>query len=148
MKSLYVASHYIFRWLVGSEASPILSFARAAVLGYSSNGNPAMCYRAFPRCPRNPDKLVHYLNNHNGGFFRFFSRSEYGSLPQSSYVSRGKDSTMDLSRTTFKFKVLYALNSLFFSTTKVSWTSLVKKDKKACPRGSPERRPIAPEQAN
>ncbi|XP_029662261.1 uncharacterized protein LOC115234961 [Formica exsecta] len=77
-------------WLVGTEASPILSFARAAVLGYSSNGNPAMCYRAFPRCPRNPDKLVHYLNNHNGGFFRFFSRSEYGSLPQSSYVSRGK----------------------------------------------------------
>ncbi|XP_072755836.1 uncharacterized protein [Anoplolepis gracilipes] len=66
------------QWLVGSaEASPILSFARAAVLGYSSNGNPAMCFRAFPRCPRNPDKLVHYLNNHNGGFFRFF-RKGYG----------------------------------------------------------------------
>ncbi|KAL6444537.1 hypothetical protein ACFW04_001986 [Cataglyphis niger] len=86
------------QWLVGSEASPILSFARAAVLGYSSNGNPAMCYRAFPRCPRNPDKLVHYLNNHNGGFFRFFSRSEYGSLSQSSYVSRGKLDFLDEKR--------------------------------------------------
>ncbi|XP_025270620.1 uncharacterized protein LOC112639777 [Camponotus floridanus] len=78
------------QWLAGSaEASPMLNFARAVVLGYSSNGNPAMCYRAFPRCPRNPDKLVHYLNNHNGGFFRFFSRGEH-SLPQSSYVSRGR----------------------------------------------------------
>ncbi|CAL1674910.1 unnamed protein product [Lasius platythorax] len=79
------------QWLAGSaEASPILSFARAAVLGYSSNGNSATCYRAFPRCPRNPDKLVYYLNNHNGGFFRFFSRGEHGNLPQSSYGLRGK----------------------------------------------------------
>lgn len=98
VKSLYLVSHYIFRLLAGSaEASPMLNFARAVVLGYSSNGNPAMCYRAFPRCPRNPDKLVHYLNNHNGGFFRFFSRGEH-SLPQSSYVSRGRDCPVNLSR--------------------------------------------------
>ncbi|XP_071643215.1 uncharacterized protein [Temnothorax longispinosus] len=75
--------------LVGlAETSPILSFARAAVLGYSSNGNPTMCYRAFPKCPRNPDKLVHYLNNYNGGFFRFFNKAGHGSYPQSSYASR------------------------------------------------------------
>ncbi|XP_025075587.1 uncharacterized protein LOC105432973 isoform X2 [Pogonomyrmex barbatus] len=71
-----------------TETSPILNFARAAVLGYSSNGNPTMCYRAFPRCPRNPDKLIHYLNNHNGGFFRFFSKRDRKSHLQSSYVSR------------------------------------------------------------
>ncbi|EZA51757.1 hypothetical protein X777_09514 [Ooceraea biroi] len=65
-----------------AETSPLLSFARAATLGYSSRGNPAMCYRSFPRCPRNPDKLVHYLNNHNGGFFRFFNRNGHGSYPQ------------------------------------------------------------------
>ncbi|XP_011690428.1 PREDICTED: uncharacterized protein LOC105451579 [Wasmannia auropunctata] len=79
------------QWLAGlAEASPMLSFARAAVLGYSSNGNPAMCYRAFPRCPRNPDKLVHYLNNHNGGFFRLFSGGGRESYPQSSYALRGR----------------------------------------------------------
>ncbi|XP_028049429.2 uncharacterized protein LOC105830232 isoform X2 [Monomorium pharaonis] len=75
------------QWLAGlAETSPILNFARAAVLGYGSNGNSAMCYRAFPRCPRNPDKLVHYLNNYNGGFFRFFRG--HGSYSQSSYALR------------------------------------------------------------
>ncbi|XP_011876301.1 PREDICTED: uncharacterized protein LOC105566703 [Vollenhovia emeryi] len=77
------------QWLAElAVTSPVLSFARAAVLGYSSNGNPATCYRAFPRCPRNPDKVVHYLNNHNGGFFRFFNGVGQGSYPQSSYVSQ------------------------------------------------------------
>ncbi|XP_039302420.1 uncharacterized protein LOC105193168 [Solenopsis invicta] len=74
------------QWLAGlTETSPIFNFARAAVLGYSSNGNSAMCFRAFPRCPRNPDKLVHYLNNYNGGFFRFFRG--HGSYSQTPYVS-------------------------------------------------------------
>ncbi|KYM96427.1 hypothetical protein ALC62_12933 [Cyphomyrmex costatus] len=74
------------QWFAGlTQASPILNFARATVLGYNSNGNPAMCYRAYPRCPRNPDKLLHYLNNHNGGFFQFFNR--YGREGyQSSYA--------------------------------------------------------------
>lgn len=80
---------YTARWLAGlTETSPIFNFARAAVLGYSSNGNSAMCFRAFPRCPRNPDKLVHYLNNYNGGFFRFFRG--HGSYSQTPYVSSGK----------------------------------------------------------
>ncbi|KYQ46485.1 hypothetical protein ALC60_14582 [Trachymyrmex zeteki] len=75
------------QWLTGlAQASPILSFARATVLGYSSNGNPAMCYRAFPRCPRNPAKLLHYLNNHNGGFFQFFNRGGREKYSQSSYA--------------------------------------------------------------
>ncbi|EGI57280.1 hypothetical protein G5I_14750 [Acromyrmex echinatior] len=75
------------QWLTGlAQASPILSFARATVLGYSSNGNPAMCYRAFPRCPRNPDKLLHYLNNHNGGFFQFFNKGGRKRYSQSSYA--------------------------------------------------------------
>ncbi|XP_018050349.1 PREDICTED: uncharacterized protein LOC108688559 [Atta colombica] len=75
------------QWLTGlAQASPILSFARATVLGYSSNGNPATCYRAFPRCPRNPDKLLHYLNNHNGGFFQFFNRNGRKRYSQSSYA--------------------------------------------------------------
>jgi len=80
------------RWLAGFDVtgtSPVLSFARATALGYGSRGDPATCYRAFPRCPRNPDKLVHYLNNHNGGFFRFFSRSGHGSYAEPPDVSRG-----------------------------------------------------------
>ncbi|XP_012222290.1 uncharacterized protein [Linepithema humile] len=68
--------------------TPIVTFIRAALMGYN-NGNPSTCYREFPRCPRNPDKLVHYLNNHNGGFFRFFSQGAHGSYPQLSYASRG-----------------------------------------------------------
>ncbi|EFN84548.1 hypothetical protein EAI_07373 [Harpegnathos saltator] len=74
--------------LVGFDeagTSPVLNFARAAALGYSSRGDPAACYRVFPRCPRNPDKLVHYLNNHNGGFFRFFA----GYHQQQPHASQG-----------------------------------------------------------
>ncbi|XP_014474526.1 PREDICTED: uncharacterized protein LOC106744356 [Dinoponera quadriceps] len=80
------------QWLVGLDVagtSPMLNFARAAALGYSSWGDPAACYRAFPRCPRNPDKLLHYLNNHNGGFFRFFGGYGRGGNPQQSYASQG-----------------------------------------------------------
>ncbi|KYN15368.1 PREDICTED: uncharacterized protein LOC108764979 [Trachymyrmex cornetzi] len=82
------------QWLTGlAQASPILSFARATVLGYNSNGNPAMCYRAFPRCPRNPDKLLHYLNNHNGGFFQFFNRGGHERYSQSSYALQDTDNS-------------------------------------------------------
>lgn len=31
------------------------------------------CHTAYPRCPRTEDELLHYLNNHRGGFFRFFN---------------------------------------------------------------------------
>ncbi|KAK2582327.1 hypothetical protein KPH14_004664 [Odynerus spinipes] len=56
------------------ETSPLLSFGKAALLGYTSRGSPRNCYQEYPKCPRNPDQLIYYLNNHNGGFFRFFNK--------------------------------------------------------------------------
>lgn len=56
------------------DDSPILLFLRAAFLGYSSKGDPKVCLNGYPLCPKDPDQLVNYLNNHNGGFFRFFNR--------------------------------------------------------------------------
>ncbi|XP_022189932.2 uncharacterized protein LOC111048365 [Nilaparvata lugens] len=61
------------------DDSPLLVFGRAAVLGYTARGDPRACLVAYPTCPRDPDKLVDYLNNHNGGFFRFFSNQQ---IPQ------------------------------------------------------------------
>ncbi|KAG7206939.1 hypothetical protein KM043_000831 [Ampulex compressa] len=61
-------------WIDLAETSPILNFARAIILGYSNRGDSYQCYRAFPRCPRDPYRLVNYLNNHNGGFFQFFNK--------------------------------------------------------------------------
>uniref|UniRef100_A0A0A9XVU0 Attachment protein G3P n=2 Tax=Lygus hesperus TaxID=30085 RepID=A0A0A9XVU0_LYGHE len=55
------------------DDSPLLIFGRAALIGYTARGNPRACVTAYPTCPRDPDALVDYLNNHNGGFFRFFS---------------------------------------------------------------------------
>lgn len=59
------------------DDSPVLSFARAALLGYSSRGDIRACLTAYPTCPRDPEELIHYLNNHNGGFFRFFNQQLY-----------------------------------------------------------------------
>ncbi|XP_048513875.1 uncharacterized protein LOC125501644 isoform X2 [Athalia rosae] len=53
-------------------ASPVLGFGKAALLGYTNRGDPSICYNEYVRCPNDPRDLVHYLNNHNGGFFRFF----------------------------------------------------------------------------
>lgn len=53
-------------------------FGRAALLGYNARGDPRSCTTAYPTCPRDPDQLINYLNNHNGGFFRFFNQQ----LPQ------------------------------------------------------------------
>ncbi|XP_022915406.2 uncharacterized protein [Onthophagus taurus] len=53
--------------------SPIILFGRAALLGYNSKGDSYSCAQAYPKCPRDPDLLLNYLNNHNGGFFRFFN---------------------------------------------------------------------------
>ncbi|KAI4478056.1 hypothetical protein M0804_012247 [Polistes exclamans] len=61
-----------------AESSPILSFGKAALLGYTSKSNPNNCYQEYPKCPRNPDQLIHYLNNHNGGFFRYFNKFNHG----------------------------------------------------------------------
>ncbi|BES93832.1 Hypothetical protein NTJ_06641 [Nesidiocoris tenuis] len=75
------------------DESPLLVFGRAALIGYTARGNPHACVTAYPTCPRDPDALVDYLNNHNGGFFRFFSgppqqgyQPEY---PQPAYPSQG-----------------------------------------------------------
>lgn len=57
----------------GDQISPFFNFGRAALLGISSQGRPSSCRYAYPECPRDPDELVDYLNNHNGGFFRFFN---------------------------------------------------------------------------
>ncbi|CAH0596533.1 unnamed protein product [Chrysodeixis includens] len=60
----------------GVSSSPLIVFGRAAVLGVTSKNNPAACSRAYPQCPNDPEKLIYYLNNHNGGFFRFFGQPE------------------------------------------------------------------------
>nr|XP_023021536.1 uncharacterized protein LOC111509912 [Leptinotarsa decemlineata] len=59
--------------LNGVQGSPLLYFGKAALLGYTSKNNPRACDHAYPDCPRDPNKLVQYLNNHNGGFFRYFN---------------------------------------------------------------------------
>lgn len=43
----------------------------------TSKNNPGTCRYAYAQCPNDPEELVHYLNNHNGGFFRFFSAPQY-----------------------------------------------------------------------
>ncbi|XP_059610040.1 uncharacterized protein LOC132257222 [Phlebotomus argentipes] len=53
------------------STSPALIFGRAALLGFS--GGESRCDSAYPRCPRNEDEVLNYLNNHRGGFFRFFN---------------------------------------------------------------------------
>ncbi|XP_076262430.1 uncharacterized protein LOC143197687 [Rhynchophorus ferrugineus] len=55
-----------------ANMSPVVHFGKAAFLGFASRGNTRQCEYAYPKCPVNPDKLIQYLNNHNGGFFRFF----------------------------------------------------------------------------
>lgn len=59
------------------DDSPILLFARAAFLGLSSKGDTKVCLNSYPLCPKDPDQLVNYLNNHNGGFFRFFNHQPH-----------------------------------------------------------------------
>nr|XP_018918276.1 PREDICTED: uncharacterized protein LOC109044801 [Bemisia tabaci] len=61
---------------------PLLTFGRAALLGYTSRGDSRTCLAAYPTCPRDPDQLINYLNNHNGGFFRFFNQQLNAYLPQ------------------------------------------------------------------
>ncbi|CAL7936561.1 unnamed protein product [Xylocopa violacea] len=61
-----------------AAASPLLYFGRAMILGYSNRGNSRACYEAYPKCPRDMNGLIYYLNNYNGGFFRLFSRFHGG----------------------------------------------------------------------
>ncbi|XP_064074204.1 uncharacterized protein LOC135193876 [Vanessa tameamea] len=62
----------------GISSNPLFVFGRAVFLGMSSNGNTASCRYAYPLCPTDPEQLVYYLNNHNGGFFRFFNSPQQG----------------------------------------------------------------------
>ncbi|KAH9642605.1 hypothetical protein HF086_011198 [Spodoptera exigua] len=66
----------------GLSSSPLFLFGRAAVTGMTAKGDPNVCHRTYPQCPTDPEKLVHYLNNHNGGFFRFFGQPEQSQQPQ------------------------------------------------------------------
>ena len=47
-----------------------MNFGRATLLGLTGAGE---CDAAYPRCPRDEEQMLHYLNNHRGGFFRFFN---------------------------------------------------------------------------
>lgn len=60
----------------------MLHFGKAALLGLSSKGNTGTCSYAYPECPSDPDKVVNYLNNHNGGFFRFFNEAPVRNFQQ------------------------------------------------------------------
>ncbi|CAG4985419.1 unnamed protein product [Colias eurytheme] len=62
----------------GISSNPLFVFGRAVLLGVSSKENPSACRYAYPQCPSDPEQLVHYLNNHNGGFFRFFNSPQQG----------------------------------------------------------------------
>nr|XP_012135249.1 PREDICTED: uncharacterized protein LOC100880222 [Megachile rotundata] len=71
----------IMGWLSNFDiegASPLLNFGRAVLLGYSNRGNSAACYETFPKCPKDMNSLIYYLNNYNGGFFRLFNRVQGG----------------------------------------------------------------------
>jgi hypothetical protein len=58
------------------DTSPLMVFGRAILLGITAKSDPNTCFSAYPTCPREPDRLVDYLNNHNGGFFRFFGTQQ------------------------------------------------------------------------
>lgn len=77
----YISTRLLATIDVGNT-SPIPTFAKAALLGYISKGNSDKCLSAYPTCPSDPDKLVQYLNNYNGGFFRFFNGISPQPTPQ------------------------------------------------------------------
>lgn len=67
---------FVFRVLAAFniiDVSPVVLFGRAALIGLTSNGNDKQCIDSYPKCPTDPDTLVEYLNNYNGGFFRYFN---------------------------------------------------------------------------
>lgn len=70
----------LFRLLAaynGASVSPLFVFGRAVLLGMTSKNNSGSCRYAYSQCPNDPEQLVHYLNNHNGGFFRFFGSPQH-----------------------------------------------------------------------
>ncbi|KAI8041147.1 uncharacterized protein LOC128257655 [Drosophila gunungcola] len=71
----FVTSPAITNFLAGFPvASPALIYGRAALLGLS--GGERSCIQTYEKCPKNDMEIIHYLNNHRGGFFKFFSEPE------------------------------------------------------------------------
>ncbi|XP_058465323.1 uncharacterized protein LOC131438935 [Malaya genurostris] len=70
-------STYVNRGLLSTvlsavpDSSPWLKFSRAALLGYGIGANSCDIY--YPKCPKDESEIIYYLNNHRGGFFRFFN---------------------------------------------------------------------------
>ncbi|OWR50050.1 hypothetical protein KGM_215225 [Danaus plexippus plexippus] len=64
----------------GLQSTPVQMFGRALLLGASRS--KAACLDAHPLCPTDTEELVHYLNNHNGGFFRFFNAPDRQNIEQ------------------------------------------------------------------
>uniref|UniRef100_A0A182PEQ7 Uncharacterized protein n=1 Tax=Anopheles epiroticus TaxID=199890 RepID=A0A182PEQ7_9DIPT len=79
-------SSYVNRGLLSTilsavpDSSPWLKFSRAALLGYGIGANSCDAY--YPKCPKDEMQILYYLNNHRGGFFRFFSNGEQGPQQQ------------------------------------------------------------------
>ncbi|XP_046387331.1 basic salivary proline-rich protein 2 [Ischnura elegans] len=65
------------------QGSPLSFFGGAALLGISSRGRPENCYKAFPDCPQRSERLLEYLNNHRGGFFKAVGDPLRSALPGS-----------------------------------------------------------------
>ncbi|XP_053973285.1 uncharacterized protein LOC128873615, partial [Hylaeus volcanicus] len=96
----FLGKNALTEWLATVDvagASPWLNFGRAMILGYSNRGNSLACYRAFPKCPRDSNELVHYLNNYNGGFFRLFGRLRF---------AKQRESKGDYSRTSTEQRII------------------------------------------
>ncbi|XP_026849017.1 uncharacterized protein LOC6598943 [Drosophila persimilis] len=71
----FITSPAIANFLTGFPvASPALIYGRAALLGLS--GGERSCLQSYEKCPKNEMEIIHYLNNHRGGFFKFFSEPE------------------------------------------------------------------------
>ncbi|KAG5681822.1 hypothetical protein PVAND_011230 [Polypedilum vanderplanki] len=67
------------------STSPLMNFGRAALLGLGGG----QCDSAYPKCPRDDNQLLYYLNNHRGGFFRFFNGgNSFGEVDEESVLNQ------------------------------------------------------------